>query len=43
MNYKGYYIDRNLIAGKFTVCYNGDEIAFSTMKEAFEFIDSLGV
>lgn len=41
MKYKGYYIDRNIMQGKFTVLYSGDEIVFSTMKEAIEFIDSI--
>lgn len=40
MMYKGYEIDRNLLAGKFTVCLNGDECVFNTMKEAIEAIDA---
>lgn len=41
MKYKGYFIDRNLLDCKFTVCYNGDEVVFSTMKEAIEFINEV--
>lgn len=41
MEYKGYYIDCDLFKGVYTVCYNGDEIAFPTIKEAEEFIDEL--
>ena len=39
--YKGYEIDRNLLAGKFTVLVSGDEIVYNTMKEAIEAINVL--
>lgn len=39
--YKGYEIDRNLLEGKFSVLYQGDEVVFKTMKEAIEFINEV--
>lgn len=38
-NYKGYEID--FFADGFTVCYCGDEVYFSTKKEAMAFIDEI--
>ena len=40
MEYKGYYIDFNFYGmDEFSVQYCGDDIMFSTEKEAREFID----
>lgn len=40
MEYKGYYIDDSF-GDFYTVCYCGDEIAFSTPEEAMAFIDEI--
>ena len=39
--YKGYEIDTNTFPGMITVFFDGDEIAFESIEEAKEFIDSV--
>lgn len=41
MNYKGYYIDGDLLEGGVTVFYCGDEIFFDTVDEAKAFIEEI--
>ncbi len=40
MMYKGYWID-NTTYKFLTIQYNGDDLYFTSLKEAYEFIDSI--
>lgn len=41
MEYKGYYIDADMVPGGYTVEYCGDEVFFKTVDEAKTFIDEI--
>lgn len=41
MNYKGFYIDGDMVPGGYTVQYCGDEIFFGSIDEAKAFIDEI--
>ena len=42
MEYKGYMIEHNIYGtNEYTVFYQGDDVWFTTLKEAKEFIDDI--
>lgn len=41
IEYKGFYIENAYNMPGFTVCYDGDEIYFTTVTDAKNFIDSI--
>lgn len=41
MDYRGFFIDEDMVLGGYTVQYCGDEIFFDTIDEAKSFIDEV--